>query len=99
MNTTFLFSTSFGILWNVASIGCLVQLLRCWMGPQPSWRRALFWSVIKFGLLYAVASFFLWSERASVLGFSIGFTVTLIGACAYFAIRGRSNLATRSYVR
>lgn len=92
----FVLSIAFGIGWNAASLWCLVRLLRCWMGPRPSWRRALAWAGVKFLALYGVAALALFSGRVSVLGFSVGFTLSLAVAVAWLATRGRGLLVPRA---
>lgn len=66
-----------GGLWNLVSLWCLAQLLRAWLGPQPSRRRAIAWLLVKFPLLYVVIFRVFQSPGVSVLGFGIGFTVVL----------------------
>ncbi len=66
-----------GGLWNAASLWCLAGLLKAWMGPAPSQRRAIAWLLVKFPLLYAVAFAALRLPPVSLIGFGIGFTVTL----------------------
>ncbi len=72
-----------GILWNVASLWCLTRMLGAWLGPQPSRRRAIGWLLIKFPLLY-LGAYVLLRHAVSPIGFSIGFSLALIGALAWF---------------
>jgi hypothetical protein len=95
MDLSLMLSIVFGAVWSAANVWCLVRLLNCWAGPRPSWRRALAWSAVKFLALYGAAAAVLASGRLSLLGFSIGFTVTLIAACAQVALRSRNMVAVR----
>ena len=78
--TTLAIGVAAGVAWNGASLWCLTQLLRAWLGPQPSRRRAIIWVVVKFPLLYALTFFLLRNAKVSIVGFGIGFSVVLFAA-------------------
>ena len=80
-------SVAAGALWNGASLFCLRQLLRAWLGPQPSTRRAIAWVLVKFPLLYVLILFLFRSPGLSIVGFSLGFSVVLAAAIALLACR------------
>ena len=74
-----------GAAWNAASLWCLTHLLRAWLGPTPSRRRALGWLMIKFPLLYLLAFALISNPHVSVVGFGVGFTLVLLGGLAWYA--------------
>ena len=78
-----------GVVWNVASLWCLSQMLGAWLGPRRSTRRALGWLLVKFPLLYAVIVLVFLKRAVSVVGFGIGFTVVLCGAVVAMASQAR----------
>lgn len=67
-----------GGLWNGASLWCLANLLQAWLGPSPSQRKVIGWLLVKFPLLYVLAFGALKLPPVSLIGFGIGFTVTLV---------------------
>ena len=71
-----------GGLWNAASLWCLASLLNAWLGPVPSQRRVIGWLAVKFPLLYVLAFGALKLPSVSLIGFGIGFTVTLVAVMA-----------------
>lgn len=66
-----------GGVWNIASLWCLANLLNAWLGRAPSQRRAIGWLLVKFPLLYALAFLVMKLPSASLIGFGIGFSITL----------------------
>ena len=72
-----------GGAWNLASLWCLTQLVRAWLGPQPSRRRAIIWLAVKFPLLYAAIFLMFHRGMVSIVGFSIGFSVVLMAAIGW----------------
>lgn len=95
----FWLSVAAGAAWNLASLFCLRQLLRAWLGPQPSQRRAVAWVLVKFPLLYALVVFFFRSPQLSIVGFSLGFSVVLAVAMALFARHALTLGRTQTHVR
>lgn len=81
----FWLSIAAGAGWNIASLFCLRQLMRAWLGPRPSRRRAVAWVLVKFPLLYALVVFLFRSPQLSVIGFSLGFSAVLVVAMVCFA--------------
>ena len=67
-----------GWAWNVASLVSLQRMLRAWLGPTRSPRRAVLWLLVKFPLLYLLGLALLHSPRVSALGFGIGFTLVMV---------------------
>ena len=43
-NTSLVAGLAAGAAWSTANLWCLTRLLRAWLGPQPSTRRAIAWS-------------------------------------------------------
>lgn len=78
-----------GMLWNAASLWCLGQLLRVWVGPGASKRRVAMWVVVKFPLLYAAALWLLTHPAVSVVGFGLGFTMMLTLAGLWMLLSAR----------
>lgn len=73
-----------GGIWNLASLWCLTRMLHAWIGPNASQKRAVFWVLIKFPLLYS-AIFILFHKRLVPLAaFSVGFSIVLLIAMAVF---------------
>lgn len=97
--TIFWFSVAAGAGWNLASLFCLRQLLRAWLGKRPSQRRAIAWVLVKFPLLYALIVFLFRSTWLSVIGFSVGFSVVLGAAMALFAKRAIALRQIPTHVR
>lgn len=97
--TIFWFSVAAGAAWNLASLVCLRRLLRAWLGPQPSQRRAIAWVLVKFPLLYALIVFLFRSPGLSVIGFSLGFSAVLAVALGFFARRALTLGRTQTHVR
>lgn len=97
--TIFGLSAAAGAVWNLASLFCLRRLLRAWMGPQPSQRRAVAWVLVKFPLLYALVVCLFRMPQLSIVGFSLGFSVVLTAAMALFARRALTFGGTRAHVR
>lgn len=88
-----------GGLWNLASLWCLTRLLAAWLGPRPSRRRAIFWLIMKFPLLYLLVLGFFRMPSRSIAGFGAGFTVTLVMAVAWLSIRARQSAVEPSHGR
>jgi hypothetical protein len=99
MSSAVYLGVAFGAVWNAASVWCLIQLLRCWTGPRPSWRRALAWAAVKFPALYGTAYWLLHEGSVSVVGFGVGFTIMLIAACVWVIARSRAANPRHAYVR
>ena len=74
-----------GGFWNVVSLWCLGNLLTAWLGPKHSQRRAIGWLLLKFPLLYGLAFVALRSPVISLIGFGVGFTVSLAAMLAILA--------------
>lgn len=84
-----------GGLWNMASLWCLTRLLSTWLGPQPSRRRTVAWLLVKFPLLYLAVFGMLRLPTVSATGFGIGFTLMLVAAITWFALRTDRTLSIR----
>ncbi len=78
-----------GGAWNLASLSCLAQLLRAWLGQKPSQRRAIGWLLIKFPVLYGLAVFLFVQHVVSPATFGIGFTVVLVMVLGWLAWKPR----------
>ncbi len=85
-----------GGLWNLTSLWCLAQLLRAWLGPKPSQRRAIGWLLVKFPFLYVGIFFLMRHPAVSLLGFGIGFTVVLVVAVGVLAFQTRQTVVARA---
>lgn len=72
-----------GGAWNLANLWCLARAMTVWLGPRPSGRRAAWWVIVKFPVLYGVAVGLLFAPGVSLAGFGLGFSVVL--ACAIVA--------------
>lgn len=72
-----------GGVWNLASLWCLMQVVRAWLGPQPSTRRAVLWLLVKFPLLYLLIFVLLRSPTISIVGFGIGFSMVLLAVMGW----------------
>lgn len=98
MSNHVLFGLALGGIWNAANLWCLAQLLKAWLGPQPSRRRVVGWLLVKFPLLYLAAIGALRHPAVSLVGFSIGFSLVLLAAIWRLAAR-TPHLATSSHGR
>ncbi len=85
----------FGALWNAVSLWCLSRLLRAWLGPGPSRRRAIGWLMVKFPALYVAIYLALRHQAVTPLGFGIGFSLVLAGALVLLAVRARQGITSR----
>lgn len=88
-----------GGAWNLASLWCLTQLVRAWLGPRPSRRRALIWLVVKFPLLYAATVLMCYKGMVSIVGFSIGFSVVLAASIVWLWWRAQRMATAGSHGR
>ena len=88
-----------GAAWNAASVWCLGRLLRAWLGPAPSTRRAVGWLAVKFPLLYLLVFLLISQPGISVAGFGCGFTLVLAGVVAWYALRVPRFSGVRSHGR
>ena len=88
-----------GGLWNLLSLWCLARLLKTWLGPQHSSRRALGWLLVKFPLLYALLFVAFRHQAVSLLGFGIGFTLVLAVALGVLGASSRQAFGVRSHGR
>ena len=88
-----------GGAWNAANLWCLSRLLSSWLGPQPSRRRAVGWLVIKFPALYLLVFAYLTRPAGSLIGFGLGFTLTLAAAIVWFTVRAQRLVAVRPHGR
>jgi len=88
-----------GGAWNLASLWCLTQLVRAWLGPQPSRRRAIVWLAVKFPLLYAAIFLIFHRGMVSIVGFSIGFSVVLMVAIGWLWWKTQRHVAMGSHGR
>lgn len=89
-----------GGLWNLASLWCLLRLLRAWLGRSSSrpWQVAG-WLLMKFPLLYLLV-FSMWRAPAiALIGFGVGFTIVLTAVVGALACETRPLMAGRSHVR
>jgi len=77
-----------GGAWNLANLWCLGRALAVWFGPQASSpaspasrragrRRAAWWFIVKFPVLYGLAVALLMVPGISLAGFGVGFSVVL----------------------
>jgi hypothetical protein len=76
-----------GGAWNLFSFFCLANLLRAWLGPKPSMKRAIGWLLIKFPCLYAAAVLLFVRREISLIAFGVGFTVVLASAAAFLLLQ------------
>ena len=88
-----------GAAWNALSLYCLSRLLRAWLAPSLSPRRAAAWFLVKFPLLYAAAWFCLSRPAVSLIGFSLGFTAVLLIVLAWAILRVQRMTVARSHGR
>jgi hypothetical protein len=93
------FSVAIGGGWNLASLFCLAQLLRAWLGPNASRRRVLGWLLVKFPLLYLVAFGLLRGALVSFVGFAAGFSVVLVAALGWWLVRAQRMILVRPHGR
>ena len=82
-----------GGAWNLVNLWCLTRLLSSWLGPRRSTKRGIMWLAVKFPLLYLLAFSLLQHPAVSIVGFSVGFSVVLMTAVAFLALRARSMFA------
>ena len=82
-----------GGAWNLASLWCLRQLVRAWLGPQPSRPRVIGWLLVKFPFLYYLIFLMLRSGVVSSVGFGIGFSVVLAAAMGGLLWRAQRTVA------
>ena len=81
MSSLFWLGVIGGVCWNLTSLFCLRQIMGAWLGPHPSRARVIVWMLVKFPLLYVlIILLFRLSSTASIVGFSIGFSLALLGA-------------------
>lgn len=73
-----------GGAWNLASLWCLTRLLQAWIGPKPSQKKAVFWVLVKFPLLYSAIFIVFHTRLFSLAAFSVGFSVVLLIALGAF---------------
>ena len=88
--------------WNAASLWSLRRMLGAWLGPRPSWRRALGWLFVKFPCLYLLAFALLRLPTISAMGFGVGFTIVLLlgivwGARQAMRLGFQRNFASRNF--
>ena len=88
-----------GGAWNLASVWTFGHVLRAWLGPMRSHKRALLWLLVKFPLLYLLAIGLLHNLRVSAIGFGIGFTVVMVAIVVKFACQAWSRSTPSSHVR
>jgi len=88
-----------GALWNLASLWCLTQLLRAWLGPHPSRRRVLLWLLVKFPLFYLLVFVLLRHPAISIVGFGVGFTLVLLLVMGWVIRQSQRALAIRPHGR
>ena len=88
-----------GALWSAANLWCLTRLLNAWLGPRCSRRRVVGWLLLKFPLLYVAVFLLLRSPALSVAGFSVGFTLVLIAAIGWLAVRAQRLSTLRPHGR
>jgi hypothetical protein len=89
--------------WNLASLWCLMRLLRAWTaapraGARPN-RRALGWLALKLAGLYPLAILFLSSPDNSKLGFGAGFTLVLGAGLAWIIWQTQRTMLARAHGR
>lgn len=82
-----------GGAWNFASLWCLTRMLKAWLGPNPSQRRAIAWLLVKFPLLYAAIFLVFHTSFVPFQAFTVGFSVVLVGALAAFLISVRQTMS------
>lgn len=87
-----------GAAWNAASLWCFSRLFGAWLGPSPSWRRALAWLAVK-SALYVIAWKTLSLPIISLAAFSLGFTLTLVAVLVWAVLRAQRPVLVRTYVR
>ena len=97
-NTSLVAGLAAGAAWSTANLWCLARLLRAWLGPQPSTRRAIGWLCVKVPL-YGAAVGLLWARAVSLLGFSLGFSLVLLAALVRFACSAQRMTLSRSHGR
>ena len=88
-----------GGLWNLASLWCLTRMLRAWLGPVRSPRRAMAWLLLKLVVIYPLAVVLIRHPAGSMIGFGIGFTAVLIVAMAWFFRRAARVIPQHSHGR
>ena len=89
-------SVAAGGAWNLTSLWCLARVLRAWVGPSPSTRRAVTWIVLKFPLLYYVGFRLLSSHAISSAGFGLGFSIVLFVVLARLAVYAQQFTSPRT---
>ena len=92
-----------GGLWNLASLWCLMRLLRAWVsapsaGGQPN-RRAIGWLIVKLAGLYPLAVLFLANPSNSRIGFGVGFTLVLTAGLTVVLLRTQRTTLARAHGR
>lgn len=88
-----------GIVWDLASLGCLSRLLHAWLAPRRAQRRALGWGFAKAVLLGLLVYLFTRVSPSFIMGFGLGFTLVLLAAMGWFVLRAQRAFAIRSYGR
>ena len=88
-----------GGAWNLASLHCLVRMLRAWLGAARSTRRALGWLLLKLGVLYPLAIVLIRHRYSSILGFSLGVTIVLFVGIVGFIWPARRFPSIQSHGR
>ena len=85
-----------GGAWNLANLWCLTRLLAAWLGPQRSTKRVVGWLVVKFPLLYLLVFQLLRHPAMSIVAFGVGFTIVLLTAVTFLAVRAREMFGVAS---
>ncbi len=92
-------SVAAGGAWNLASLLCLAQMLKAWLGPVPSQRRAIAWLLLKFPLLYVLVYQVLRTPSMSFLAFGLGFTLVLLVVVGSVLLGLQRTIATARHGR
>ena len=99
MSNAFLLGVLAGAAWNAASVWVMGRMLQAWLAADTHRGQAIGWLLVKLGVVYPMAWLILRHPAVSLPGFSVGFTLILFAALAWFAARTQPVSVPRPHGR